>query len=153
VKNRMHALRMSGPDFRECYAIAERRLPGQSKEVLMRETAILLVQRSARARGHIPLTCGMSVECGRCDASCSVDPKTWELTGKLSDDDCPAAPRARVVTKAFPIGARVRIDGRNEAIVREVFPEGSTSFLFPHYKVDMVHGDKNVAVAMTRVSS
>jgi hypothetical protein len=51
----------------------------------------------------------------------------------------------------FPIGSKVLIDGRYKAVVRACFPEGSTSFLFPHYKVDMVGGDKNVAVSMNRI--
>ena len=53
--------------------------------------------------------------------------------------------------KTFPCGARVLIDGRDEAIVKQAFPKGSSSFLFPHYKVDIVGGDKNVAVAMKRI--
>lgn len=68
----------------------------------------------------------------------------------------------------FPSGARVLVDGEREAIVRQAFPEGSTSFFFPHYKVDFCNvgperrwsagdrariedGDTNVAVAMHRV--
>ena len=51
----------------------------------------------------------------------------------------------------FPIGAVVLIDGRDRAKVRAVFPEGSTSYAFPHYKVDIVRGDKNVAVALKHV--
>jgi hypothetical protein len=31
------------------------------------------------------------------------------------------------------------------------FPEGSSSYLFPHYKLHVIGGDSNVAVAMTRV--
>jgi hypothetical protein len=53
--------------------------------------------------------------------------------------------------KTFPIGARILVDGRDEAIVKQAFPEGSSSFMFPHYKVDIVGGDKNVAVAIKRV--
>jgi hypothetical protein len=45
----------------------------------------------------------------------------------------------------------VLVDGTDEAIVKQAFPEGSTSYLFPHYKVDMVEGDRNIAVAMSRV--
>lgn len=51
----------------------------------------------------------------------------------------------------FPVGARVLVDGRDEAIVAQAFPEGSSSYLFPHYKVHFVGGDRNVAVAMKRV--
>lgn len=51
----------------------------------------------------------------------------------------------------FPIGAKVYIDGCDLAQVAQVFPEGSTSYFFPHYKVHFVQGDRNVAVAMTRV--
>lgn len=53
----------------------------------------------------------------------------------------------------FPIGARVLVDGRDEAIVQQVFPMGSSSFAFPHYKVRFVGGDSNVAVALGRVSA
>jgi hypothetical protein len=35
----------------------------------------------------------------------------------------------------FPPGARVLVDGRYEAIVVQAFPEGSTSYLFPHYEL------------------
>jgi hypothetical protein len=52
----------------------------------------------------------------------------------------------------FPIGARVLIDGQDEAIIKEVFPQGSTSFLFPHYKVDVIGGDRNVTVSMKRIN-
>jgi hypothetical protein len=52
---------------------------------------------------------------------------------------------------AFPPGARVLVDGRDEAIVKQAFPQGSSSYGFPHYKVDIVGGDRNVAVAMSRV--
>ncbi len=34
----------------------------------------------------------------------------------------------------FPVGARVLVDGRDPAIVKQAFPEGSSSYLFPHYK-------------------
>ena len=52
----------------------------------------------------------------------------------------------------FPVGARVKIRPHgDEAIVRQAFPEGSTSYLFPHYKVDVIGGDKNCAVAFDRV--
>ena len=54
-------------------------------------------------------------------------------------------------THTFPIGARVLVDGRDEAIVKQVFPKGSSSFLWPHYKLDFVGGDKNVAVNLARV--
>ena len=55
-------------------------------------------------------------------------------------------------TKGFAPGARVLVDGKREAIVRAFFPNGSTSFAFPHYKVDVVGGDKNMAVPAKRVS-
>lgn len=61
------------------------------------------------------------------------------------------ARRATQSQTHFPVGARVFIDGRDSAIVKQVFPQGSTSYLFPHYKVDFVMGDKNVAVSMARV--
>jgi len=51
----------------------------------------------------------------------------------------------------FPPGAKVLVDGRDLAIVRQAFPEGSSSHLFPHYKLDFVGGDRNVAVALKRV--
>jgi hypothetical protein len=55
------------------------------------------------------------------------------------------------MSKPFPVGARILVDGRDEAIVKQAFPEGSSSFLFPHYKLDFVGGDKNVAVSVARV--
>jgi thioredoxin reductase (NADPH) len=54
-------------------------------------------------------------------------------------------------TRVFPPGARVYVDGRNEAIIRQAFPKGSTSYQFPHYTVNMIGGDSNVAVSMNRV--
>ena len=52
----------------------------------------------------------------------------------------------------FPPGARVLVDGRDEAFVQSFWPEGSSSALFPHYKLRFVFGDQNVAVAIKRVS-
>ena len=51
----------------------------------------------------------------------------------------------------FPTGARVYVDKRDEAIIQRAFPEGSASYLFPHYKVNFIKGDRNVAVALHRV--
>lgn len=51
----------------------------------------------------------------------------------------------------LPVGARVIVDGRDAAIVRGAFPQGSSSYLFAHYKVDFVDGDRNVAVKIERV--
>ncbi len=51
----------------------------------------------------------------------------------------------------FPRGAKVYVDSRDVAVITQVFPEGSSSYLFPHYKVDYPQGDKNVAVNMNRV--
>lgn len=51
----------------------------------------------------------------------------------------------------FPIGARVLVDGRDEAIVKYAYPMGSTSHRHPHYKVDFVDGDKDVAVPFAHV--
>lgn len=55
------------------------------------------------------------------------------------------------MSNGFPVGAKVYVDGRDLATVRAYFPQGSTSFAFPHYKVDIVAGDKNVAVNVKRV--
>jgi hypothetical protein len=51
----------------------------------------------------------------------------------------------------FPVGARVLVDGRDEARVAQAFPKGSSSFMWPHYKLNFMGGDQNVAVVMTRV--
>ena len=53
----------------------------------------------------------------------------------------------------FPIGARVLVDGRDEAKIRCAFPEGSTRFLFPHYLVTFTGApaDERIAVAWGRV--
>jgi 3D (Asp-Asp-Asp) domain-containing protein len=56
-----------------------------------------------------------------------------------------------MLKKIFPIGARVYVDGRDLAIVKEAFPDGSSSYAFPHYRVDVIAGDKNMAVSMSRV--
>lgn len=53
--------------------------------------------------------------------------------------------------KLFPIGARVYVYGKDEAIIAQVFPEGSTSYSFPHYKVHYVNGTRNCAVALDLV--
>lgn len=53
----------------------------------------------------------------------------------------------------FPIGSRVLVDGSKEALIKGVFPEGSVSYSFPHYKIDYRDGDKNVAVAMVRLGN
>jgi hypothetical protein len=53
----------------------------------------------------------------------------------------------------FPSGAKVYVDGRDIATVRQAFPEGSTSYAFPHYKVDIFGGDRNVTVRWDRVTA
>lgn len=53
--------------------------------------------------------------------------------------------------KTFPRGAQVYIDGRDLARIRDVFPEGSSSLMGPHYLVNFENGDQNVKVAMSRV--
>lgn len=47
-------------------------------------------------------------------------------------------------------GDRAIVHGQ-KAIIRDYFPRGSTSYMFPHYKVDFVNGDRNVAVAVNYV--
>lgn len=51
----------------------------------------------------------------------------------------------------FPVGAKVYVDGWDTVRIAQVFPEGSSSFMFPHYKVNYLNGDQNVAVSMNRV--
>lgn len=51
----------------------------------------------------------------------------------------------------FQPGAHVLIDGTIVATVKAYFPEGSTSYGFPHYKVDIAEGDRNVAIAVKRI--
>ena len=51
----------------------------------------------------------------------------------------------------FPVGALVLVDGERYARVGQSFPEGSSSYMFPHYKVHFVGGDQNVAVNVNRV--
>lgn len=51
----------------------------------------------------------------------------------------------------FPKGSTVLIDGRDLARVVAYFPEGSTSYSFPHYRLDVIRGDKNIAVRSDRV--
>ena len=57
-----------------------------------------------------------------------------------------------VVRSFFPIGARVLIDGAQVAIVREIFPEGSTSYAFPHYRLRCVGSMDDCCLALERVS-
>jgi len=52
----------------------------------------------------------------------------------------------------FPYGTKVLLDKKDKAIVRQAFPVGSASYSFPHYKVDIIGGDKNVAIAMNKVT-
>lgn len=52
---------------------------------------------------------------------------------------------------SFPIGARVYVDGRYIARIRAHFPKGSSSYAWPHYKLDYAGGDRDVAVACKRV--
>lgn len=52
---------------------------------------------------------------------------------------------------SFPTGAIVLIDGTVRARVLQHFPEGSSAYLFPHYKVDVIQGDRNVAISVERV--
>ena len=52
----------------------------------------------------------------------------------------------------FPVGARVYIDGRDEAIVAQVFPKGSTSLAFPHYCVRFAGASRaQLKVGMSRI--
>jgi hypothetical protein len=51
----------------------------------------------------------------------------------------------------FPVGARVYVDGRDEVRIAQSFPDGSSSYMFPHYKVHFIQGDQNVTVALHRV--
>jgi hypothetical protein len=53
-------------------------------------------------------------------------------------------------SKHLPPGAVVLIDGKHRATVVQAFPEGSTSYVFPHYIVNVEHGDRGVAIAMNR---
>jgi hypothetical protein len=76
------------------------------------------------------------------------------LTGAcLTDTLVLKAPSDGFASNGFPIAARVLVDGRDEAIVKAHFPKGSSSFLFPHYKVDFVKGDSNVAVNESRIGA
>ena len=49
-------------------------------------------------------------------------------------------------TEGFPIGAKVLVDGVDLATVRAYHPNGCVNYDFPHYHVDLVGGDTNVAV-------
>lgn len=56
----------------------------------------------------------------------------------------------RDTSRALRSGDRAIVHGQ-KAIIRDYFPRGSTSYMFPHYKVDFVNGDRNVAVAVNYV--
>lgn len=69
-------------------------------------------------------------------------------------DTAPSPARLRVAPADFthfPVGARVLVDGEVEARVRACWPHGTWTLLGPHYKVDILDGDKNVAVHYRRV--
>lgn len=53
----------------------------------------------------------------------------------------------------FKFGARVYIDGQDEAIIQSAWPEGTYFHPWPHYKVNFINGDKNVVVNITRVGA
>ena len=67
-------------------------------------------------------------------------------------------PSSATVFAGGETGVRVFVDGKYPAIVRMTFPKGSTSYLFPHAKVDFETfsphslGGKNVAVALSRLT-
>lgn len=48
--------------------------------------------------------------------------------------------------------SKVTIDGSTRATVHEHFPDGSTSYLFPHYSLNIVNGERRVVVASYRVT-
>lgn len=48
-------------------------------------------------------------------------------------------------------GTPVIIDGDLPATVRASYPEGSTSYAFPHVRYDVAGGDKNAAISFDRV--
>lgn len=52
---------------------------------------------------------------------------------------------------AFPVGARVLVDGRDEARIRACWPHGSSALLAPHYSLAFIDGDENVRVHYSRV--
>ncbi len=51
----------------------------------------------------------------------------------------------------FIPGAKAYADRKDVVRIRQVFPEGSVFFPFPHYKVDYVDGDANVVVPWDRI--
>lgn len=77
-----------------------------------------------------------------------VPASSLRIAAEAFAEDLRAHPTCEAV---FPAGAHVLVDGRDEAIVKQAFPVGSSSFAFPHYKLDFVGGDGNVAMSMKRV--
>lgn len=63
-------------------------------------------------------------------------------------------PRAHLSHCAFPVGAKVLVDGKYKHTVVQAFPEGSTSLLFAHYvlRPEGAHGPNYTMVAWDRVS-
>ncbi len=97
--------------------------------------------------------------CGQCGAEAEFTRVESENDGtsgqdrKSYSDDQDRQSYVPSTSHTFPIGARVLVDGRDEAIVAQVFPEGSTSLLAPHYCVRFVGGPahEQVKVSMNRV--
>lgn len=55
---------------------------------VMQHTAVSIVSSDAQKRGHNPQIQGMSLECSRCGASCTIDPNGWEVRGSLARESC-----------------------------------------------------------------
>jgi 3D (Asp-Asp-Asp) domain-containing protein len=62
-----------------------------------------------------------------------------------------AKPLVFDLPSVFPVGARVLVDGIEEAIVKQAFPEGSTSYGFPHYVLKHVGDGEQFVVQFKRV--
>ena len=52
----------------------------------------------------------------------------------------------------LPVGARAYVNGRDDCVIVQVFPEGSTSLMSPHYCVRFIGGgSEQVKVSMDHV--
>jgi hypothetical protein len=58
----------------------------------------------------------------------------------------------KIADPVLPVGAKAYVDGRDLVTIAQVFPEGSTSLLAPHYCVRFEGGDGGqVKVSLKRV--
>jgi DNA polymerase III sliding clamp (beta) subunit (PCNA family) len=106
--------------------------------------------RERVARGHAEER-ELLARVERQEAASAKKPSAKRPSPKKPSPKRPSPKKASKPRHVFPIGAKVLVDGQDEAIVRQAFPEGSHSLLGPHYVVRIVDGGEIQKVPMSRV--